>query len=309
MEEYLRTTFFPRNRRTLQRLTEEWRKRGYRVEDGHPAPFFQLSTPLGDDSWRRELEEATSKGDIEEGWRSDWLDQEFSEEEIASAEVFSIIHVGVDLNILTGRDRVTGVCHLTDVDTSTACARCGAGARPGGPVRLLASQLNRARRFASIDIGGSEFYFIADSLAEDLTEARGETLPLRCVRAIGKQVAREGWSQIVPEFVVPIDAVREKRIERAECAECGAVRRHADTGPGHSGGHYVLLQEKLSLIDLPPVMLNPFWEGNLNLFPDGRVISYPNRRMWIRGDFARELMSRKIDGLHVTPILCERERQ
>lgn len=304
MNELLEIIFRPTARRssTLSQLYDHWRIKGYVVELWWGGPYMRLLVPLGDESWRAEMSEGVNNGSIAPDWEVRLIKSVYSADEVKTAPLFSVVHTGRDIAFPQGGDDIAGVCHICDVDTSQACPRCGAGAVQDGSLRIPAAELNKARKFASIWIGQNIFLFVADALAEALSSSCKDALPLRQVEPIGKSKLEQPYWQLCPDTPVSPDALAVHRAERTQCPECGGPRLTAFSDPP-GGRQYSLLREEFDARTCPPVTLCPFWEGDLGRFDDGRIHGFPERRPWLRGDLARELMKHKIRQLDLTPIL------
>jgi hypothetical protein len=291
--------------RAFARLLEHWKELSYRIESESGAPRFEIIVPVEDTKWRREMKEACAAGLIDDEWRAGYIRQEYTTEEVALAPLFSISHVGRHLKISTGRDHRSGLCHITTVEATGACPKCGAGATQSGPLRIPSAELNKAGRLASLMFGAKSFFMIPRSMVERIEEAVSDKLPLREVETIGSAKAKERWWQLDPKEVVPLGAVQERRYVRVVCPECGAVRLESLNVDGPYGGHFTLRKQSQTGKKLQPVVLQPFWDGDLTRFPDGRIKSIPHRRVWLRGDVARLLAEMKINGLDLTPIIFQ----
>lgn len=304
MNEMLEITFTPTARpgSTLEGLYDHWRMKGYIVESKWGGPDMRLLVPLGDESWRAEISQGVNDGVIAADWDAGFIECLYSSDDIQSAPVFSVIHTGRDIAFPQGGDDIAGVCHICDVDTSRACPKYGAGAVQDGSLRIPAAELNKAGKFASIWIGQNIFLFVADTLAEALSSSCKDALPFRQVEPIGKSKLEQPYWQLCPDTPVSPDALTVHRAERTQCPECGEPRLTSFSRPP-GGRQYSVLREEFEASTCPPVPLCPFWEGDLARFADGRVQRFPERRPWLRGDLARELMKHKIRGLTLEPIL------
>ncbi|HZW11066.1 MAG TPA: hypothetical protein VFF69_14285 [Phycisphaerales bacterium] len=306
MQEYLEISFHPVGKvsSALAARMQSWREKGYVLEQqyGIKTPWFKMLVPLGDESWRDEIVATVKAKLVTSDWHANFIQDVYSPVDFAHAPLFGIIHTGRDIDFPMGRDDIASVTHIMDVDQSDACAACGAGTRQNCPLRLPASDLNKAGKCASIWIGDNAFFMLTEQLAGELSEECSDELPLLEIETIGKIKLKERWLQIVPEFVVPESAIVERRVKRIECPECGAVRGEALPGP-ISGVCFTARESALNKVRLPAASLCPVWEGGIERFPDGRIISYPERRLWLRGDLGRALAKKKIRDLELVPII------
>jgi hypothetical protein len=233
---------------------------------------YRLLVPLGNRTWKRRLREAADSGLISKDWERDvciqYFVQEYSEEDVGNAPLFSLVHVGHDIRIPTPRgEDIIGLCHFTQVDRSGMCTLCHSGARQVGLLRIRGGELNTCGRFGDIMIGANEFYLLAESLVDEIEQECSCDLPRREVEAMGSR-PRERWFQLAPEFMLPAAAVLpvhsgKKRV----CRACGSVQ--FDSPPDVFGSYDTLSKAGLAKAKLPPVVLCPILQGELKQCPDG----------------------------------------
>lgn len=252
----------------------------------------------------RVFDDAKAKGLIER-WDRVHIFQRYSPSEFAASPLFAVVHVGRCVEVPKGTDNIAAISHFVDFDVVPACSNCGAGATQTGAMRIPGAELNKAGRFASIMIGNNEFLMASETVVDALAAAAGGvTLPLRRVESIGRTKAKEQWFQFFPLDELPIAACHEGRWVRQICPKCEAVRL---TSPGDDlavGGYFMVSKELLGGTRLvPPIVRAPYWYGDVERFDDARLITVPDRRIWLRGDVGRALAAMKIRGLDMVPVL------
>lgn len=290
-------------------LLREWASRGYRVGRYKAESSVEVLVPIDDTAWRQDLDAAKQSGHVDT-WRAAWIEQKYSDQEHAEAPLFRLNHTGYDINFPSTKG-FSGVCHIADVDVSNACAsdyaaegkvyKCGAGARQSSSLRLSGRELDKAGRFASIWIGSNTFFLLSQSLVDQLEKECG-ALPLRPIEPL-KTVPKEQWWQLDPQQLLPLAACRAPRAALVKCPGCGAARLTYEREPDQPVGPYYGVTRELADMPLAPVVFSPFWGGWLSFLKDGRVASFPERDMWVRGDVGRALAAKKIKGLDVIPII------
>lgn len=292
----------PKANRVLQTWVESARALGYELATSYLGQrFLDLLVPVSDSAWRTELLKAVESGAVDDDWMEDGIIQTYSPKEMRTAPLYFPIHTGVDIQFPQGSDRKAGVCHLCTVDDSAACGECGAGVRQAGPIRLPASELNRCRVMASIWLGPNVIWMLTERVITDIEVACGVSVPRREVETTGSASTKEKWWQLVPEWSVPGDEIAEHRSARRVCGQCGAV--WLDAGDDVPGMYFTASRSAWGDRLVPPIVRSPFWDGQLNRFENGRVIHFPEQAMWLRGDVARLLAARKIQGLDLCPII------
>jgi hypothetical protein len=288
----------------FDRVVADWSKRGYVFQDRptRVIPSRRLLVSPVDRRWKREADSAVKAGALD-SWTIDYVETVYSQQDIASAEVFRVIHTGRCINFKTGKDHIARVSDIADWETSGACPRCGAGVRQISPLRLLGSELNKAGRFASIWLGSNTFWMVSAGLRREIERGCGEKLPVREVELTGKTRSKERWWQLAPSWAPRPSDVKISGYRRLICSKCRAVSCGAPAA--------VLVLQPYSLAArtfpkrTPPFFWDSVWGGSLDLSPDGRVGSAPERGLWLRGDVARVLRSARIPGLDLTPVLRE----
>jgi hypothetical protein len=253
-----------------------------------------------DDSRPIALCEAAVREGVLKKWQRSNIEQSYTSVEIASSKLFSFVHVGRSINIPQGKDDILGISHITTYDLRDACSECGSGAVQQSGLHVPASELKKCGSFASLFIVSNEFVMTSKSLLDDLAISCRESIESRTVIMSGSSKG-ERWDQLDPSWTFPIEACSERRYSRIGCAECGAIRLQQDDLLG--GGQIIVKEHMLSRLKLPPVMLSPYWDGVVERFEDGRLISVPSRRMWFRADLAHHLSRARIRGLELTPLL------
>jgi len=280
-----------------------WRIRGY-VIDLYPLnDLVRVGIPLEDAVWRDEIDAAVAAGTVSNEWSKCSIDQIYTPDEVASAPLFWMVHMGRSIRFPMGKDNIAGVTHFMDVDDSKACLACGVGAVQSGPLRLPAAELNKAGRFGSLYIGDDTFFIISRTLGVAWREAVGEPLPLRGVDMIGAASPKEPWYQIDPTFILPDRILGEHRMTRSVCPTFGGLQ--VEGSPDVPSGGYFTANAALRDIALPPVLLSCFAGGELLRYADGQVKQIPTRQLLVRGDVGRALATFKVRGLDLIPIIWD----
>ena len=106
------------------------------------SSVWNIGVPIEDGVWRTEVDAGLAAGVLDPEWfAEDRIEQIYTAEEIASAPLFWLVHMGRTISFPMRGDNIAGITHFTDVDESAACATCGAGAAQSGPLRLPAAEL------------------------------------------------------------------------------------------------------------------------------------------------------------------------
>lgn len=290
----------------FKELLSRWKVRGYRVRGryGPKSRELLVQAPLEDDTWRKEVVAAAKSGLIDSDWCEERIRQEYSSEDVTEAPLFALHHAGPDIDIPVGPDtgHVVGVAHIAEVDTSGACDRCGVGAKQVGALRLSTAELNKCSGVARIGIAGNEFWLMSHEVAAAVTKMCGERLPLQPVETFGKGRLRGAWFQVVPQVAIPPDVINAIRLTVEACASCNAMRIVGVENPELLGSYYTVNKPKW--FPTPGVVWGPLWGGDgIRRLRDGRVMCYPERAIWFRGDVARHLLACGINDLTGTPII------
>ncbi|MBY0261927.1 MAG: hypothetical protein K2Q20_06265 [Phycisphaerales bacterium] len=295
-----------KDKRAFNKWLKELESKGYKVDRDywkslHDAVNVDIPVDSPDDL--EPFKQAAEDGIIKR-WRRSQIKQHFTQSEIASAPLFGFVYVGRDMRVPQGKDLVAGISHFVEYDTSFACVTCGAWAKQCGPLRILGSELNQAARLSNITIVSNSFDLVPAKTLEQISQVVKAKLPLRPIEVAGKVKLKEEWWQLDPDFELPIEVCQEMRYVRIVCQACGVVRLDGVPGDELLGGYFTVKSAKLRQYDLPPAMLEPYWNGDIKRYQDGRLISTPSRRIWLRGDVGRALLKLKIRGLSLSPILA-----
>lgn len=94
MREVLKVSIRAREKRLVafRRFVADWAQRGYQIEEG-PSPGLTCATarvPLEDKRWRRDVARGVKSAILTEDWSADWIEQAYTEEEVASAPLFTL---------------------------------------------------------------------------------------------------------------------------------------------------------------------------------------------------------------------------
>jgi hypothetical protein len=291
----------PKGAGAFQAMLTRWRAAGCSVSPHDEAKGVDVCIALPSDSWRAALHAAATEGVISPDWSEEQIRQVYAPDEIAQAPAFRLFHTGRNLLTSRGEDPIHGVCHITSVDLSAACDHCGAGARQAGPLVFPPSELNKSGRFASDWHAGMAFFLATESLLSELEQTGQSVRPLRPVEASGRTSAKEQWWQLDSELAIPLSCVQEARFARKSCPGCGAIRLEAEGDA--FGGYFRIIRSQWGDLRPPPIFRSPFWDGVLERFQDGRVVSFPQRELWLRGDFARSVNSANVPGIELMPVV------
>ncbi|HMN42454.1 MAG TPA: hypothetical protein PKE29_16560 [Phycisphaerales bacterium] len=308
MQELLRVSLWAPDRRPVEfeKFIVHFARLGYEPEDG-PTPFGHCRTfwiPTTDRAWKREVQSAVKAGAVAPNWSADWIEYRYTDEEVATAPLFDVVHVGRCIDFPLHGDKIARVCHITDVNADRACTRCGVGARQSAPLRLAAAELNKAGRLASIWLGSNTFWMVSDDLLRKAERAVECRIPVQPVTTIGKAKPKHRWWQLMPSWAPPTTAISVSKTRVQTCKTCKTSTLNFGR-PKILGNFSTASKRVLERLRVPPILCSPFWEGDLDRTPDGRIAFFPSQRLMLRGDLARFLKNEGIRGLDVTPVVYQ----
>jgi hypothetical protein len=293
------------SQRDFAAFTKLLEDRGYRVDRNRWKAIHRgvdVYARPDDDEIQRSLDKAV-EADIVSRWERASLVRHYTPDEIATAPLFSFVHVGRHINLPMGPGGVSGVSSIVEISLDRACGQCGCGAHQVGPLHVSGAELNKTSGFASLFIGSNEFVMIDEQVGRAMASIT-QLVPQRDIALLGRITPKAGWKQLAPDFELPLKACREQRYVRRSCGRCRCVRLDLPPDELATAGYFMVDRAVIERLELPPVMLAPYWDGDVERFDDGRLISVPARRIWFRGDIGRALMAMKIRGLELTPVLA-----
>ena len=263
------------------------------------ATEYAIRVPPGATAWQAEIDALTSSFairalDIEERI-------EYSDEDFLEAGLFSFyLKPGASVDIPPGPDHILGLADIADWDESAACGSCGAGIVQRSPMRIPASAMSKKRMVAEtgLDVGGD--LMISEQLRLALLEQFSIELPLLEIEQTGRAERREKWWQVLPTMTLPPDWLVWVNIKATECPECKVIRWRRDN-PGEHSGTY-LRKGSFQPEATDAAVWSPDWSDEIHRAEDGRLLSAPQKSIFLRGDVGRAFRSLGLKQINLIPF-------